>query len=488
MDALYRKRMEALLGDEMAAYEKSLEEPLFQGLRISERKQPLEMTKASLPFLREPSKFAKNTWYIQGQYGLHPAHLQGLFYLQEPSAGSAVEVLDVKPGDRVLDLCAAPGSKSTQILEKLEDGFLLSNEIEPKRAQVLLSNMERMGAENFMVTNMDSKTLCAQLPESFDKILVDAPCSGEGMMKKHEAALEEWSYPNVLLCAARQKDILKEAWKSLKPGGQLVYSTCTYAPEENEENVAWLLSEFEDARQLPIDVEWGRPGVETEGMDAAKVRRIFPMDGGEGHFVARFEKTGEKPEETKETKRKGKGMDFEKSKPLPKEAQAFLEEQSREGYAFYKVESDGKSQLVYGMNHPFLKLKKGRVLRQGVLIGELVKKRFEPAHAFYLSRLMAQSGTTKTETSLEEMDAFYHGEQLQIPAESGYRALSYQSVPYGFGKASAGRITNKLPKGLRLNPNSHVRLFDGEKTAAKTMAEGKEEKNPPVSEQSGSGM
>lgn len=454
MDALFEQRMKNLLGNEMDAYVQSLDQPLFQGLRISGRKQDVEQTKASLPFLKEPSKFARNTWYIQGQYGLWPGHLQGLFYLQEPSAGSAVEVLDVKPDDTVLDLCAAPGSKSTQILDRLEDGFLVSNEIDARRAQVLLSNMERMGAENFLVANMDAKTLCSQVEECFDKILVDAPCSGEGMMKKHEAALENWSYPNVLLCAARQKDILKEAWNALKPGGQMVYSTCTYAKEENEDNVAWLLKTFPDATQLDCHVSWGRPGVETEGMDASKVRRIFPMDGGEGHFVARFEKVPSSQSDNVSGKKTG--FDLKKPDKLDKESEKFLKEQLNGSFAYYDWDKSRDSEKIYGMNHPFIKLKKGKVLRQGVLIGEKVKNRFEPAHAFFLSRSIARNGLTKTETSLEEMDAFYHGQQLSLEAPKGYRALCYQSIPYGFGKSSQSRITNKLPKGLRLNPNSHV--------------------------------
>lgn len=457
MDALFEQRMKDLLNDEMPAYLASLDQPLFQGMRISGRKQDLAITRSRLPFLNNPSKFASNTWYIQGQYGLLPEHLQGLFYLQEPSAGSAVEILDVKPDDTVLDLCAAPGSKSTQILDHLDNGFLVSNEIDPKRAQVLLSNMERMGAENFAVCNMDSKTLCSQTEECFDKILVDAPCSGEGMMKKHEAAMEQWSYPNVLLCAARQKDILKEAWKALKPGGQMVYSTCTYAREENEDNVAWLLKTFPDARQLDCEVSWGRPGVKTEGMDASKVRRIFPMDGGEGHFVARFEKALEDEEEEKSTLNKKKsGFSLKKADQPDGEVQKFLEEQLDGSFQYFDVEKSRDGQKVYAMNHPFIRLKKGKILRQGVLVGEKVKNRFEPAHAFYLSKSMARHGKSKTETSLEQMDAFWHGQQLAIDAPKGWRALCYQGIPYGYGKSSQSRITNKLPKGLRLNPNSHV--------------------------------
>ncbi|WP_230266795.1 methyltransferase RsmF C-terminal domain-like protein [Allobaculum fili] len=471
LESLYEKRMRTLLGDEFDAYQNSLSTPLYQGLRISSSKQDPQITRKNLPFLSEVSPFADHTWYIHQKAGLTPEHLQGLIYLQEPSASGAVSILNVQPDDTVLDLCAAPGSKSTQIAEKLgRNGFLVSNEIDPKRAQILAGNLERMGAENVCVTNMDSPSICSQTEGLFDKVLVDAPCSGEGMMKKHEIARDDWSIENVLLCAARQKDILKEAWKALKPGGELVYSTCTYAPEENEGNVAWLLSTFEDAKLLPVDVIWGREGFATNGLDASKaalVRRVFPMDGGEGHFMARFMKTGESEESAEpvsSSRKKGKGSKglWLSADKLPKEAASFLDEQLEAdergvcGYSFYHVIERKDESLVFGMNHPFLNLKKGKVIRQGVLIGSVLRKRFEPDFAFYLSETAARHLKTKTETLLEEMDAYYHGQQLPLQAPAGFRALCYQGIPYGFGKSSAGRITNKLPKGLRLLPGSAI--------------------------------
>lgn len=479
MDELFEKRMKNLLHDEYDNWLDTLELPLYQGLRISPRKQSVAQTQKELAFLEQKSPFAANTWYIHGHHGLHPAHLQGLFYLQEPSASSAVSILDVQNGDTVLDVCAAPGSKSTQILDALGDeGFLLSNEIDPKRAQALLSNMERMGARNFMVTNMDAPTLCDQLPAYFDKVLVDAPCSGEGMMKKHEAAKDGWSIGNVLLCSARQKDILKSAWKALKPGGVLVYSTCTYAPEENEENVAWLLNTFEDAVLLDSSALFGRPGFSIHGLSeeqALKVRRIFPMDQGEGHFIARFTKRDDRADasaaEGQTLQKKGQkktGRKADRTQPgklsnaLLKEVDAFLKEQlemDEKGeigfrYLFSSEAKDGIR--VYGMDRPFIGLSKGKVLRQGVWIGTFVKNRFEPAYAFYLSDKTARYSKTKTETDLKQMDDYFHGQQLSQKAPAGYRALCYRGIPYGFGKSSSGRLTNKLPKGLRLGMTSHL--------------------------------
>lgn len=449
MDALFEKRMKELLGPESAKWEESLSLPLYQGVRISGQKQPVEETEKRLCFLEKPSPFAADTWYYHGHYGLHPAHVQGLIYFQEPSAGTAVEVLDVQPDDLVLDLCAAPGSKSTQIAEKLKSGFLLSNEYDGRRARVLYSNLERMGAENVMVTNMDTGLLCPQVEGAFDRVLVDAPCSGEGMMKKHDAARDEWSIANVLLCAARQKDILKNAWKALRPGGVLVYSTCTYAPEENEYNAAWLLETFEDAELDPIDVPWGRPGLSVKGLDESKVRRIFPMDGGEGHFIARFRKK-------EDGSSKAGSLKYEKNEKPDEQAAAFLKKMLPEGFAYYHTMRDGDEVRLFGMNHPFVRLKKGTVIAQGVWIGTTIKKRFEPAHSFFLSQSAARQGLGRTETTLEEMDAFCHGQQLSRKEERGWRMLCYQNIPYGFGKSDGTRITSRYPKGLRLAPASHL--------------------------------
>lgn len=486
--------MTALLGSEYEAWEQSLEQPLYQGVRISPMKQDVQLSKAHLDFLQSASPFAQKAWYCSGHHGLHPAHLQGLIYFQEPSAGSAVTVLDPRPGEMVLDLCAAPGSKSTQILAGLEDGFLVSNEIDAKRAKILLSNMERMGAENFMVTSMDSGLLCRQMPEMFDKILVDAPCSGEGMMKKHDAARDEWSLENVLLCAARQKDILKNAWKALKPGGTLVYSTCTYAPEENEKNTAWMLEQFEDAILEPVDVSWGRPGILLSGSALEgksekladlhlKVRRIFPMDGGEGHYVCKFKKQmpdaslqEEQEAPVKEERISKKALKKQNAKAGKKgtgeqkpdgPAKDFLSSMLPQGYQYYRTIASKDGTKLYGMNHPFIALDQGTVLRQGVLIGETIKKRFEPAHAFFLSASYARNGENRIETSWQGMDKFVHGEQLGLQDLAGYEAgtsalkkgwqgLTYRGIPYGFGKSDGSRVTNKYPKGLRLNPGSHT--------------------------------
>lgn len=443
MNSKFLERIQAYIPNEYEDFIQSLNIPLYKGVRVNTKKLSVEKFLPCFENLK-PSPFSKDAYYIDHSIGNHPYHICGGLYMQEPSASSAVTILDPQEDDIVLDLCAAPGSKSTQIARALKNGFLLSNEYESKRAQILLSNMERMGVSNFAITNMDTKVLCKQLPQCFDKILVDAPCSGEGMMKKHDAASEKWSMENIELCASRQKEILTNAHQSLKKDGILVYSTCTYAKEENEEVIAWFLKEFDDMELVEIEADFGRPGLETEGMDASKVCRIFPMDHGEGHFIAKLKKNGGS----------SKSLPVQNSHKVDGCVQKFLKEQVENPMTYFYVEKGKDHDKVFMMNHPFLKLKKGNVVRQGVYVGNVIKSRFEPAHAFYMNEALQYKRTF--DCTLEQMDACMHGLELAEKTERGYVAFCFDGLPFGFGKSDGNRITNKIPKGLRLLPNSHV--------------------------------
>ena len=337
----------------------------------------------------------------------------------------------------VLDLCAAPGGKSTQIASHLKSGYLVSNEIDAKRAQILLSNIERMGVKNVAVTNTSVDKLAKVFDACFDKILVDAPCSGEGMIKKHDIALNNWSIENIELCATRQKEILEHAYSMLKPGGTLVYSTCTYALEEDEDVVLDFLDKHEDMVLVDPEVSWGRKGLKD-----LNVRRIFPMDGGEGHFIAKFKK---------QSGVAGK-LPVLKSKKIDKITEKFLKEQLNTLPNYYYIDKD----RVYGMDVPFVDFKKVKVLRQGVYLGDVIKNRFEPSHSFYM--VADFDYKRKVDVTLEEMDLFMHGEVLQKECEKGYVAVCFKGHPFGFGKSDGKQIKNKIPKGLRLLPNSHVNI------------------------------
>ena len=233
MTEKFLERMQSLLGDEFDAFLQYYNGENFRGLRVNTLKCTAEALQGALPFELKPTPFCPDGFYLPADVsslGNHPLHHAGAFYMQEPSATSAVEMLGVQPGDRVLDLCAAPGGKSTQIGAKLKgEGLLWSNEIVKSRANILLSNIERMGIANAVVSNCHPEQLCERLAGCFDRVLVDAPCSGEGMFRKNSAAQTEWSEEHVKSCAERQLHILNSAKHALKPGGVLVYSTCTFS-------------------------------------------------------------------------------------------------------------------------------------------------------------------------------------------------------------------------------------------------------------------
>lgn len=432
---IFLNRMKALLGDEYEAFLQFYNGENFRGLRVNTLKCNAENLRSHLDFPLEPTPFCPDGFYIPpnvASLGNHPLHHAGAFYMQEPSATSAVEMLGVEPGDKVLDLCAAPGGKSTQIGAKLQNkGLLWSNEIVRNRANILLSNIERMGIANAVVSCCHPETLCERLSGQFDRVLVDAPCSGEGMFRKNTAAQAEWSEAHVKSCAERQLHILNSAKQALKPGGVLVYSTCTFSPEENEGVVTRFLEENPDFVPEDSGVTFGRPALQA-------ARRIFPMDGGEGHFAARLRKAGER---------------------LPNAAPAAAPADSQL-LAFYDSLFLNRpfGERLTIINHNIMILPKNYteikglpVLRAGIILGELVKNRIEPHHSAFMAAKPAQCAqSVDYDADSADIRAFLHGEEIAVPAAcKGYTAVSVCGVTVGFGKASGGRLKNKYPKGLR---------------------------------------
>ena len=429
-------RMKSLLGGEYDSFLKYYEADHFRGLRVNTLKCTPERLKDIIGFELKPTPFCPNGFYIPGEVrslGNSPLHHCGAFYIQEPSATSAAEMLGVEEDDFVLDLCAAPGGKSTQIGAMLNGtGLLWSNEIVKSRANILLSNIERMGISNAVVSNAHPEQLCERLAGRFDKVLVDAPCSGEGMFRKNGEAQTEWSAEHVRSCAERQLHILDSAKKALKAGGVLVYSTCTFSREENEGVISRFLDENPDFALEDSGVSFGRPALDF-------ARRIFPMDGGEGHFAARLRK---------------KGMSVRNAVPeiSVKADSAVLD--------FYDSLFVGRP---FGENITLIKdkiiiLPKNyrpadgvSVLRAGVILGEIVKRRFEPHHSAFAAAKKADCvNSVDFEADSAEIKAFLHGEEIAVPAEiKGYCAVCVSGMTVGFGKASNGRLKNKYPKGLR---------------------------------------
>ena len=294
----FEKRMKEMLGEEYGAFLKSYERPPKKGLRVNTLKLSAEEFERLFPY-----RITKVPWVASGYFyededtpSRHPYYAAGLYYLQEPSAMTPADRLPVQPGDRVLDMCAAPGGKATELAAKLKGkGILVANEISNSRAKALLRNLELFGAKNCFVTNEDPSGLSAVFPEYFDKILVDAPCSGEGMFHKQEAVIQTWSEERVAHFSNLQKSILEEAVKMLQPGGMLMYSTCTFSPDEDESVISSFLGKHPEMHLIPIepyegfresDPAWGGGNEELK-----KCVRIWPhhMDG-EGHFLALMEK------------------------------------------------------------------------------------------------------------------------------------------------------------------------------------------------------
>ena len=423
----FLNRMKDMLGEEYPAYLQSLERPRAVALRFN----PLKGEQAALPFVGENVPWEEKGYYYdpESRPGLHPYHECGVYYLQEASAMSAVALLDPRPGERVCDLCAAPGGKSTQIAGRmLGEGFLLCNEWSPKRAKILSQNIERLGVSNALVTNETVENLSRRLPEYFDRVLVDAPCSGEGMFRKEEAAVTDWSEETVAMCAERQREILRSAAKLLRPGGRLVYSTCTFAPEENEETVAAFLEEHPEFVSEDVSAPWfSKVGT---GMFRLWPHKLL----GEGHFVAVLRKSGagEAPDAN------GKG------EKLPKEWEQFakdMEIKLPEGKAIFFGET------LYWAPAQTPDLKGLRVLRAGLELGEIRKGRFLPAHALALWLKTAKNIESYPAGS-KEMADYLHGDV--VPSrKNGWCLVMADGYSIGWGKGDGNVLKNHYPKGLR---------------------------------------
>lgn len=430
-------RMQSLLGDEFQNYLTCYQAPRFRGLRVNTRKCTAEQLQKALGFPLQPTPFCPDGYYILPEIeglGNHPLHHCGAFYMQEPSASSAVEMLGVKPGDMVLDLCAAPGGKSTQIGAKLRgEGLLWSNEIVKSRANILLSNIERMGIANAVVSNAHPDVLCQALSGQFDRVLVDAPCSGEGMFRKSDEAQTDWSVEHVKSCAERQLHILRSADKALKPGGVLVYSTCTFSKEENEDVIARFLSEHPEYSPEDAGVSFGR-----DAMNGA--RRIFPMDGGEGHFAARLRKNGEAAQ-----------ISFIENKPAAdSRVLDFYDSLFADRPFGENIEVIHSKIMILPKNYNTA-WKGMNILRAGVILGEIVKNRIEPHHSAFMAALPSQCvNVLSLSSDSAEIRRYLHGEEIAAPPSlKGYAAVCVDGMTTGFGKASNGRLKNKYPKGLR---------------------------------------
>lgn len=450
---LFLKRMQEMLGDEYPAFLESYDKDKYQALRLNALKIRKDGRSAAdgqaehggeadrevcagLPWSLTKVPWAENGYYYdkEDQPGKHPYHEAGVYYIQEPSAMAPVGMLKVCPGEKVLDLCAAPGGKSTQIATALKgQGLLVCNEIHPARAKILSENIERMGVRNACVTNETPAHLAEVFPEYFDRILVDAPCSGEGMFRKNDEACDQWSPENVKLCAERQQEILDCAAVMLRPGGRLVYSTCTFAPEENEEGMERFLQRHSEFQLL-----------ETTRLWPHKIQ-------GEGHFAAVLTKNGSVPEDFESISAGGiqKGLPDKELQEWKAFCKEFLADDwfAKHAGSYIKF---GENLYLIPENMPNLKGLK--VLRPGLQVGEIKKDRFEPSHALALALSPEEVKQVYDLSSTDRLSrAFINGETFPAEGGKGWHLVCVDGFSLGWGKLAGNIMKNHYPKGLRKN-------------------------------------
>lgn len=420
-----------LLKEEYSSFLATYDFPAAKGIRLN----PLKSPAADISeFFDGRVPYVENGFYtLRQDLGGLPYHRAGCYYMQEPSAMFPAAVLSPEKTDRVLDLCAAPGGKSGQLAEMATNGVIVSNEIMGDRCRILLGNVERMGYRNVVVTCLSPKEIADSLTGWFDKVLVDAPCSGEGMFRKNPEAIKEWSLSNVKACAERQADVLLQGGRCVKKGGKLVYSTCTFSKEENEDTVERFLKTG-DFKLLKIDQNYGiEKGLDEFGYTA----RLYPHKlRGEGHFTALFERVTEN--QTVKDKTPLKDLDGKERR----EVERFIKE-SLTTDINVKV-YNGNLVIPPEITPPITR----GALCYGVKLGE-IDNRLIPHHQFF----SAYGGYFKRQVDLniddERLAKYLHGEEIDADKENGWCSVLLSGAAIGGGKIVDGKVKNKLPKGLR---------------------------------------
>ena len=441
----FSNRMKEILGTDFEKFEAAFSESPVRSFRVNTNKISKEKFEKIDPFGGEKIPYAENGFYFDCDgIGNHPYHHAGMIYIQEPSAMAAVAGVEIQSDWNILDLCASPGGKSTQAAEKNSDGILVSNEIIPSRCKTLTGNIERMGYKNVITTCADAKKLTSLFGEVFDLVIVDAPCSGEGMFRKDENAQKEWSVENVMRCAERQHEILDEIKSVLKIGGLLLYSTCTFSLEENEKNVDRFLSENENFELISVDEnlkKFTADGINFDGCrteNISECRRFYPhLAKGEGQFFALMRKTdGTGIEELVQTA----------LGEIPKNEQKIIFDFLDETLTDY----DKKSVKKYKENFVYFSsdfpVPHG-AFSCGVTIGSLQKNYIKPHHQFFSA--MGKMFRQKIELDLEQAQKYIPGETVPCEFEKGWCAVMSEGCPIGGAKAVGGTAKNHYPKGLR---------------------------------------
>lgn len=475
----FEKKMKAFLGDEWEEFLYSYDNNRFQALRfntlkVGKNKSVEEeiagiMDKLCIPMDKKVT-WANDAYYYDEEKrpGKHPYHEMGLYYIQEPSAMSAAALLAPKPGMRVLDLCAAPGGKSTQLATYLGDsGLLVSNEINTQRSRILSQNIERMGIKNAIVTNEDSFVLASHFPSFFNAIQVDAPCSGEGMFRKLPEAVEQWSVENVAICAARQKEILGNAATMLKAGGTIVYSTCTFSQEENEDVIEHFLESHSDFTLEEMERFWPHKQ-DGEGHFVAKLVRRGSVNEFDADYEVceencnKVEDTGLKDDRKNKKNKNNKNRKNETKPALTKEnmklLSEFLDETVSEDMAAWiknaRLVMFGEQ--LYRLPDMEVDIKGLKVQRAGLHVGEFKTQRFEPSHSLALALKQSDAqNVVKLTCDDPQTTGFFNGQSVMLSdgqaaeCKKGWALVCVDGYPAGWGKVNGTQVKNHYPKGLR---------------------------------------
>ena len=454
----FENKMKELLQDEYDDYLQCYDEPRYYGLRVNTNKISVEDFLKIAPWPLTPVPWIPNGFYYDGdkiQPSKHPYYFAGLYYLQEPSAMTPASRIPVEPGERVLDVCAAPGGKATELGAKLKgEGVLIANDISNSRARGLLKNLELFGIGNMMVISEEPGKLVEYFPEYFDKILIDAPCSGEGMFRKDKKMVKAWEEHGPEFFSKLQRSIITQAAAMLKPGGMILYSTCTFDPLENEKTVEYLLETCPEFKICDME---GYEGfcegipkyVEDHSEEYRKTVRIFPHKmQGEGHYLALVKKGDDNTERKNEKTAKPKSG----AKKLPEELEQFLKELA---WDVDKSRLDIREERVYYMPENLPMLKGVRFLRSGLLLGEVKKNRFEPSQALAMCLKKDEyPRILDLPVSDDRVIKYLKGETLDVEditsrKEKGWYLVCVDGYPLGFGKLANQTLKNKYLPGWR---------------------------------------
>lgn len=467
----FKERTAALLGtDEAEKLFRAIEGgEAVKAFRVNKIKTDIDGFETSNPRIdRKKVDFPPDAYLTKEDFpGSLPEHHSGAIYVQDISAMSTVHAVKLGRGDKVLDSCSAPGGKTTQLAAAVGDGgIVVANEYDRKRCSILRSNVERMGCKNTVICNLDTAVLAETYPETFDLVLCDAPCSGEGMFRKNERAVEEWGEENVLMCAERQREILTNVARCVKAGGKLLYSTCTFAIEENELNVKWFLETHGDFRLCAVEPDLREntsDGILVDGCDydMTLCRRIYPHRSmGEGQFIALFEKVGGADEvgaRLRGGKNEKKGKNCKNAADMKKtraEAEALA---AARDFLSKNLERLPDGELVMLGEHVFLcpriNLTPYGTVAAGICVGECQKGRIIPHHQLFTACGKDFKLKIELSSAQEECAAYLRGEEIESvgldPTASGYCAVIIDGCAVGGGKVSGGRCKNHYPKGLR---------------------------------------